>query len=363
MLILESLEISNFRALRQLRLARLGQVNLIVGKNNIGKSSVLEALWLYAQRGAPSAIWEVIEARSEGRRPRRRVPPPDRDENRILALKHLFHGRQDIREDHQPIEIGPIDRPRERLSIDITWADPESPNSGQQTFLPELMVPYLVIRLGPEKPLFYRLDRDQITSRSGLSREQKPIHAVLVNADGLDIEQMANLWDEISLTPREDDIVEALRIIAPEVDRVNLIAGHDRTWERMPIVKIREFENPVPLKSMGDGMNRLFGITLALVNAREGLLLIDEVENGLHYSVQSDVWRLIFQLARRLNVQVFATSHSWDCIDAFQKAGNEDPQAEGLLVRMEKGLSEQVEVTLFDEEKLAIAAREKIEVR
>ena len=52
-------------------------------------------------------------------------------------------------------------------------------------------------------------------------------------------------------------------------------------------------------------MQRTFGIALALVNARNGLLLIDEFENGLHYLVQPDLWRLIFQVARRLNVQVF----------------------------------------------------------
>ena len=66
-------------------------------------------------------------------------------------------------------------------------------------------------------------------------------------------------------------------------------------------------------------------IVLSLVNARGGVLLIDEFENGLHYSVQLDAWRMIFNLAQSLNVQVFATTHSWDAVESFQTAAAEAP--------------------------------------
>lgn len=109
-------------------------------------------------------------------------------------------------------------------------------------------------------------------------------------------------------------------------------------------------------------MQRMFGIALALVNSRNGILLVDEIENGLHYSAQPDVWRLIFRLASRLNVQVFATTHSWDCIEAFQKAAQEDTQNAGLLIRLENKKGKII-ATLFDEQELGIATREQIEVR
>ncbi len=114
--------------------------------------------------------------------------------------------------------------------------------------------------------------------------------------------------------------------------------------------------------SLGDGMLRTLGISLALVNAKNGILLIDEFENGIYYTVQPDLWRLIFQVARRLNVQVFATTHSWDCIEGFQKAAQADDQNEGMLIRLEYKKDE-VAVTLFDERRLGIATRERIEVR
>src|SRR5437868_6617271 len=130
----------------------------------------------------------------------------------------------------------------------------------------------------------------------------------------------------------------------------------------IPTVKIAGIDEPLPLRSLGDGMQRMLGIALALVNTRDGMLLIDEIENGIHYSAQLDLWRLIFRLAHRLNVQVFATTHSWDCIEAFQKAAQENEKEEGVLIRLSSRKGE-IGVTLFDEEELGIATREQIEVR
>jgi AAA15 family ATPase/GTPase len=127
-------------------------------------------------------------------------------------------------------------------------------------------------------------------------------------------------------------------------------------------VKVTGMPEPLPIRSLGDGMQRVLGIALALVNAKDGLLLIDEIENGLHYSTQPDLWRLIFQLAGKLNVQVFATTHSWDCIEAFQEAAQEDVQEEGVLIRLEYKKGE-VSATLFNEQKLAAVTRAQIEVR
>ena len=90
--------------------------------------------------------------------------------------------------------------------------------------------------------------------------------------------------------------------------------------ERRAIVQAEGHPQPVaPSLTFGDGMNRLFGIALSLANAEGGLLLVDEFENGLHYSVQLDVWRMIFGLSQKLNIQVFATTHSTDTVKAFQK--------------------------------------------
>jgi len=97
----------------------------------------------------------------------------------------------------------------------------------------------------------------------------------------------------------------------------SMIGGEGLRKSRIAVVRSRTLSRRVPPGSYGDGLNRLFGIILSLVNARDGLLLIDEVENGMHYSVQLELWRAIFQLSKRLDLQVFATSHSWDSFVAF----------------------------------------------
>jgi len=185
---------------------------------------------------------------------------------------------------------------------------------------------------------------------------------VLTPAHGLSGHRLIELWDGIALTKFEADVLAALRLIAPGLVDLNFISTPLSGGERIPIVKIKDSDEPLPLYSLGDGMLRALGISLALVNAKDGILLIDEFENGLYYSVQPDLWRLIFQVARRLNVQVFATTHSWDCIKAFQQAAQENAQEEGIVIRLsiKKGA---VNVTLFDEEELGIATREQIEVR
>ena len=169
------------------------------------------------------------------------------------------------------------------------------------------------------------------------------------------------LWDRIALTDKEQDVVEALHIIDPTIAAVSMVRGKSVLRSRTAIVRARGMPRPVPLRSFGDGLNRLFGIILSLVNARGGYLLIDEFENGLHYSVQLDAWRTVFRLAQSRDIQVFATSHSWDTIEAFQRAAAETP-ADGVLIRLARR-GDEILSTVFAEDELAIATRDKIEMR
>jgi hypothetical protein len=170
------------------------------------------------------------------------------------------------------------------------------------------------------------------------------------------------LWDKIALSDLEKDIVEALRIINPEISAVSMVGGESPKQSRMAIVRTNERNRPVPLRSFGDGVIRVFAIALSLVNAEDGFLLIDEVENGIHHTVQTDVWRVVFRLAQRLNIQVFATSHSWDSIEAFQRAAAETPE-EGVLVRLTRKKDGDIVPTTFKKDDLAIITRDRIEVR
>ena len=97
------------------------------------------------------------------------------------------------------------------------------------------------------------------------------------------------------------------------------------------------------------------------MHAKGGILLVDEIENGIHYSVQTNLWHLVFEMAARLDVQVFATTHSYDCIKAFEAAASESDE-EGVLVRLARK-GDRTLVGEFDESELGVAVEGQIEVR
>ncbi len=109
-------------------------------------------------------------------------------------------------------------------------------------------------------------------------------------------------------------------------------------------------------------MNRLFGLGMALACAKNGILLVDEIDNGIHWSVLPEVWKFIVKVAKRLNVQVFATTHSNDCLLGFHQGTKDDSSMDGVAVRIEKKNGE-FNVEIFDENRLAIIVKEGIEIR
>jgi hypothetical protein len=189
-------------------------------------------------------------------------------------------------------------------------------------------------------------------------------------------EETAQRWDDIALTPSEGRVLDTLQMIAP-IRGVSLVGDPREHGGRMAKVRVDGTRDPVPLAVLGDGVVRMFQVAVALEYAGIArrttldekipanvfpLLLIDEVEMGIHYSLHPDLWRLVFKAARDLDVQVFATTHSWDCIKGFQEAAAEDAQSDGMLIRLEAGRGKS-RAFLFSGAELAVVAREQIEVR
>ena len=226
----------------------------------------------------------------------------------------------------------------------------------------------LVVETEKEKKRILALERferysyrERLPAFRSSSETRMPCNFVSPYGDRTAI--LAPLWDKVVLTKFEHYVVEALQIIEPRISAVNIIGNERgiRDRGRTAIVRTENIDRPVPLRSFGDGMNRLLDITLSLINARGGLLLIDEFENGLHHTIQFNAWKTIFFLAKDLDIQVFATSHSWDAVEAFQQAAAETPE-DGALVRLTRR-GEEIIPTIFAEDELAIATRNRIEVR
>ena len=128
------------------------------------------------------------------------------------------------------------------------------------------------------------------------------------------------------------------------------------------MVKIEGKDYPVPLRTLGDGAMRTFAVAVAIAKCASGFLLIDEAENGIHHSIQAKFWNMVLQTAERNNVQVIATTHSWDCVVGFAKAANELEDVEGVLYRIQRN-GERLRAVEYPESDLANAAKHRIEVR
>jgi len=335
---LESLYIRNYRIFKEFTIENLGRINLIVGKNNSGKSCLLEALYIYAQKASQPVLRSIIKNRGE----EWEVMKSNRSSQQIEAdspYRHLFNGYKLYGAFTDPIEIGPLNNREERIKLHVSAYQTIDTEEGRrftkienvELIKDELDDAELVIEL-ENKNNFQRvtfLNRDyRVQNPLGVKKHSNGIktNAQLIPSHHFDSQQASALWDNINIHPElRNEVFKGLRLIDDNIQEIVKIGdSKDATF----ILIYRNREERLPLKSMGEGITHLFHIILGLVNSRNGILLIDEFENGLHFEVQQKIWELIYDLSDLLNVQIYATTHSRDTIGALKyvadKKGCED---------------------------------------
>ena len=361
---LRRFRIQGFRAFRDLSLDNLARLNLIVGKNSSGKTTVLEALRIFLEDDSLTAIGQILSSREEMdlRRKRRNEIGSIVDS---LLVESLFYGRPRL--ESRPEFSFHSFEPHTPLSVQLTWLRRvvDEADSGVRYVAagaeddPDLdpdVVPGLQLLNGGRSLIpLDRIDR----WRRRITRPLPRSRTVFLSSGGMSAGELGTAWDTIALTEDEDRVIDALRLIVPKLEKLVMVQSVSPRSDRIMMAKLKNFPEPVPFKSLGDGATHLLSISLSMIRSRGGHLLIDEIENGIHYSVQSAMWSLIWELAQAWDVQVFSTTHSWDCVEGFQAAVGE---ADAALFRLES-TDDSVRVTSFRGEELAIATAEGIEVR
>ncbi|MCM1177495.1 MAG: ATP-binding protein [Bacteroides sp.] len=347
----------------------LSRINLISGKNNVGKSSLLEAIGLYIN---DSELFYIVEERGELPQYSNRETKKYLKHN-IEAISSLFTDRNtDVTEDNI-IEISDNDDILSLRYVYYTEQETEEDgnivrkaivfDSGDDFATEDAHLALEIVRKGKNKaivPLEHRLDA--IRLRLGRTKKADIESVIRVNPEVFGNLYIGRLWDNVALTEKEEYVIQALKIIEPNVESLAFLEESSRAG-RYPVVKVNGVSKRLPLRSMGDGINHILSIILALVNCENGCLLIDEIDNGLHYTVQKQLWSIIFKLAIKLNVQIFATTHSSDCISSFGYALKEETNvAEGRYIRLEKKQGS-IAYTEYNVEELKIVAAQNIEIR
>ena len=362
MIVMKSLIIENFKNIKRLQLENLKKVNLIVGKNNVGKSTLLEAIALYLAQGVPSYLVQLLEHRGE-----LTFRQDETDEERKEHFLSFFNDYKEsyTKSDYVFIGENNNDSLGVRLNQVYVKESLEKDEDGNERrirtrlFEEDLTENDTMLEPG----LLISSSITGLSTYGGLRRVWASKDSIMpfqyVDARVSDSEQNAVLFDRISLSPDENEVVEALRIINPLIERITFVTSSNKR-DRYPIVTLKDDSRRYRLSAMGDGINRILTIILSMLNCKNGVFLLDEFETGLHYSVQEQLWNIVFSLSEKLNIQVFATSHSRDCIEGFANCNN---RQSGLLIRIENRGETIVPVQYDNSDDILFAINKDIEIR
>ena len=334
---MKSLEVKKYKNFEHLTLNDLANINLIVGKNNVGKSALLEAVSIFASNGDLEQIKAVLASRGEGVGSSSSVEKlAEKEMERFLSLYHQWNVPNFL---NHPIEISANEKSsgrKTKFSMRLAGYIKSLETDSQGFERPykllednnEAMFENPDIHIGlllsyDERKTFYMFNGE---------RKRNPAEGLkafeYVRTNQIMGDKNPKLYDKIALTPNEKYIIKALQIIEPQIENINFLKDDKapgQSDERVPFVVFKNDSKRYRLSAMGDGINRILTIILAMLNCENGVLLIDEFENGLHYSVQHQLWKVINDLSTKLNVQVFATTHSMDTLRSLSELINDYP--------------------------------------
>ena len=383
---MESLTLDHFRGFKKFSMEGLRPVNLLVGTNNSGKTSVLEAIQLLCAEGDPSALRQTMTRRGE------QFFGANEDSGHVsqeLDVRHLFFERA-LEQGSKCVVTSHGDGDDRWISYEVKKSiegdfheDSQNllfENEDENDDLGSLIGERLVVEVaGSSIPTAVRFP---LSHKGGLSLRSSPMRFRVEAGMGPRIREanapvrflgtesfspgyLRSQWDDIVLTQQEQFVIKALEILEP-VERIAFL-GVDRAYYRGTshggvLVKISGMDSPVPIGSMGEGMWRLLVLAICVVRSAGGTLLVDEIDTGLHHTVIADMWKLVVTTAKQLDVQIFATTHSLDCVRSLAAViRNEEIPADSVCIqRVEKETQQSVR---YSDREIVIASERDTEVR
>lgn len=381
---IENLIVKGWRSFQHLEIHNLGRVNLLVGENNSGKTSLLEAIQIIASGVDPQVLWSIAARRGE-----LFVEDPEVSYRRSaeIDVSHWYYGfdfglgssfslaahHALVSEtcDFNVVEASPDTQKRLFSTSTRTMPSASPPGSWQADPGVEsedlIAAPLLALQLDFPDPTFQRTY--PLTGRGGLlvdSMRSRSVDAGVTRRDvrfvptaGLSMASLVEMVDDLTLTDEENLTLQAMQMLD---DRIERFAPKGRDRRPRIMVRLKGTNKPLPIGSLGDGVHRLLTIAVALAKSANGILLIDEIDTGLHFTTMDRMWKFVNDAAEKLNVQVFATTHSRDCYESLAVICHEAPESSSRvsIQRVETGSQMTVGYT---ESEIVAAARRGLEVR
>ncbi len=377
---INSLSIKKFRGLRSFELTDLKRVNLLVGDNNSGKTSVLEAIQLFASKNNIFPLFQILKRRGEieldKNTPRLRSPQPKMD------VRHLFYGHDIDLQSKIEITSSPLNSRKKPPKFCMYTAMSEGEQENFETmslFEEETELDDMGSNI--QLNLSWGNDKNKIAipldingciassvnlKRYHIVKSETPSEVKSIFTGGVQVRDVVEMFEKVVLTKDEDLVLKALRTIDPGIERLATVANVNVS-DYSPLqgvrrggiaVKCKGIDRRIPIGSMGDGMWKMLALALALVSAKNGILLVDEIDTGLHYSVMKKMWTLVDRVSEKLKVQVFATTHSMDAWTSL--GGVAEESGDVTIQRIEPEKEKSVSYT---KDEIIAAAKYGAEVR
>ena len=346
--------IKNFKNFKSLELNDLERVNLIIGKNNSGKSSLLEAILLHNMNIA--SIIPIIKSRNT-------------DLLSVTDFKHIIQAFFNNFNTREPIDLIGFFENNKKVSVSFRLLEKEEEIEKINI---KIDLKQDISSLYPKQPyvlqaeykedgnikdfylVFFALGK---LMPSSIPVPKFPVF-FLPTSFRTSISQEVALYSQLRSENYQDKIIKYLRIIEPKINSIEILTltGDPALYGDIGLDK------PILLSFLGEGMSRLTNILLAIGVSKNGVILIDEIENGFHYSVLKDVWKAISEMAREFNVQIFATTHSYECIQNAHLAFKEGDVYDFRVIRLDK-IDDQVKPVVMNQEDLDTALELGFEIR
>lgn len=309
---IKSIHIQNFRCFEDLKLEGLGRVNLIGGMNNSGKTVLLESFNLsviqHIQTPLTLKAGRFLYQNALATEPNNIVWDDlffNRDKSRKILAEATFENH-DVLASWFEIHKYPA-QSNENLMISYF-------NNNQEYFKGTIELEYRNGQFAQTKYLTEKFDEN-------LKQKNKdiPVAHVLSKEPPSNQQFLVSSYSKFDIEGISHYILEGFHAIDLTIKEIKVISLNEPN-----LYLKRENEPLMPIELFGDAMRRVARITIAMLGARNGIVLIDEIENGVHYTNQSKIWELIFKLAQQFNVQVFATTHSKEMAQAFNQVALEN---------------------------------------
>jgi hypothetical protein len=344
----QSFLIENFRCFRRLRMKDLARVNLIVGKNNVGKTALLEAFALVTRpdldRFLVASVW-----RGDAVRELRELPTLFRDLNALNTINL--------------VGIEP-DGTKRRLTLTADENEKSRIEQGEATPVSFYMLPdasWLI----HSRATYGDLSVDGKHSTGGKkSATQDTIPWVMPLVGQVPVvqpqrlERAAEAFGRLVYDKREAEVIEVVRVVEPRLKELKTVPGVGS----MRFVADIGTASLIPVSLLGEGTLRVLSLALVIIAAKGGIVLVDEIEDGIHYGALVGVWERVAELSRRYGTQVFATTHSYECIVAAHEAFAESEPYDLRIHRLE-GVGDDIEVVTIDGETMAGVTEIGAEIR